>query len=97
MNRYYLKALGTICYDKTGLTYPEQLTVDLEKIAKLAGASEIHWEQQFGFSNLPEVLCFGFFTDRDSFDRLSMFTDLMHPFGLMVKDHWSWESKNEPW
>jgi hypothetical protein len=93
MNRFYVKALGTICYDATGLTYPEELRIDLVKLAKLSDASEIHWENQFGWADQPQVLCMGFFTAYDA----EFYNNFVKPLGLMLKEHWDWEDRNQPW
>lgn len=96
MNRYYLHAMGSICYDNTGITFPEQLDFNLTQLAKLAGASEVHWERQFGWNNQPEVLCFGYFVTDDQQIYLSMLQTIVRPMGLLIKDHWNYEDKNLP-
>lgn len=97
MNRYYLKAGGSVCYDDSGITYPVSFNIDLETLLKLSGASEIKWMNQFGWDNQPEVLCFGFFVTDEEHARMSMLADIVNHMGLYIRDHWDYENKNLPW
>lgn len=97
MNRYYIKATGSTCYDKSGLTYPNKLTIDLEQLVKLGDASEVHWEPHLNLDNLPEVLCFGYWVTEDQYDTMTMVSDIIYPMGLIIASHWDHVDQNEPW
>ena len=56
--RYYIKATGSTCYDRTGITFPEKKELDLEGIVKNHGGYNLRWESQFGWTNQPDVLTF---------------------------------------
>ena len=56
MKKYYVKATSSVCYDKTGITFPEKVSVNFDKLLK--DAENIQWENQFGWDNQPEVITF---------------------------------------
>ena len=58
MKRYYLKALGSVCYSDFGITYPQKLAVNLKELLKLSGAKNIRWGKQYGWNNQPKVISF---------------------------------------
>ena len=47
----YLKALGSTCYDRSGITWPEKVAIDWLALFEV---DEIVWEQNR--SNQPEVI-----------------------------------------
>ena len=56
MTKYYIKATGSVCYDKTGITFPEKVSVDFDSLLK--NAENVQWENYHGWDNLPEVVTF---------------------------------------
>jgi len=56
--RFYLYATGSTCYDKSGITFPVKRVLALEALVIACGGTNVKWENQFEWSNLPEVLCF---------------------------------------
>lgn len=57
--RYYISASSSTCYDKSGITYPYVLAIDLAKLVKsIASKPATRWAKQFGWYNQPQVLCF---------------------------------------
>ena len=59
MKRYYLKAIGSCCYNKQGVTSPPSIEYfPIERIAKVFFGKNHSWCRQFGWSNQPQVLCF---------------------------------------
>lgn len=56
MERYFLYAMGSTCYDKTGITYPQTESLDLVQMIKDGGGKNIRWAKQFGYNNLPKVI-----------------------------------------
>jgi hypothetical protein len=58
MKRYYIKALSCVCYDKTGITFPDKYELDLTTALKTCNCKNIRWAKQFGWKNQPRVLCF---------------------------------------
>ena len=53
---FYIRAYGSVCYDETGITFPSEFPIDWEEVT--AGASDVRWEHQNGWSNQPKVVCF---------------------------------------
>ncbi len=56
--KYYLKALGSVCYNKDGITFPEKHPLDFNSLAKALLPPKYYWQRQFGWTNQPEVLIF---------------------------------------
>lgn len=54
--RYRVYATGSICYDKTGITYPYPVMLNLVELLRNAGAINIFWAQLR--SNQPFELFF---------------------------------------
>ncbi len=82
MKKYYLKATGSVCYEKSGITFPLVINVDYNEILSRYGATNLSWENQYGWSNQPEVLCF--FAEEENIKKLNEEI----PIGLIVVDHW---------
>ena len=55
---YYLRATGSTCYDRTGLTFPNTVPMDFQAILRKHDVVETEWKPEFGWSNQPDVLCF---------------------------------------
>jgi len=75
---YYLKATGSTCYDKTGITFPDSIPANLENIItkaiKDAGSEftfDIYWNRPE--RNLPQVLIVAIF---DPGNRRTHYPDL---------------------
>ena len=56
MKKYYVRATGSTCYDKTGITFPEKVSIDFDSL--LEDTKNVQWENQFGWSNQPKVITF---------------------------------------
>ena len=80
--KYYLKATGSVCYDNSGITFPLIISVDYEEILSRFQISNISWENQYGWSNQPEVLTF--WAEEENVKQLN--TEI--PIGLIVVEHW---------
>ena len=55
---FYLKAIGSTCYDESGITFPNKIKFDLKNLVWGRGAIFIKWGRQFGWANQPKVLSF---------------------------------------
>ena len=51
----YIKALGSTCYDRTGITFPDRKAIDFKQMPGIKGGG---WEYQFGWGNQPMVFTF---------------------------------------
>ena len=80
--KYYIKATGSVCYDKSGITFPLVISVDYVEILSRYQISDIIWENQYGWSNQPEVLCFS--AEEENIKQLNEEI----PVGLLVVEHW---------
>ncbi len=89
-NRFYIKPLGSVCYDDTGLTYPDDLLIDLAKIVKMHEGFNIGWECQWGLDNLPKVIVFDILTTQ-GLDKLN---DFIYSLGLMTVEYWTRERQS---
>ena len=78
---YYLKATGSTCYNKTGITFPICIVIDLVKLLKSYGVTNIEWRRQFDWSNQPEVLTF-------NIEYSKKLSSDVYNFGLLVSDIW---------
>lgn len=58
MKKYYLKAIGSTCYDETGITFPNKIEYDLRLAVWQRGALYVKWGRQFGWANQPKVVTF---------------------------------------
>jgi len=86
--RYYLKATGSTCYDSSGVTFPVVAAVDFEDILTSAGATNLEWINQFGWSNQPAVLCFSLDNPSKTFlDMIQLVIDSYH-VGIVVAIIW---------
>lgn len=56
--KYYLKALGSVCYDREGITFPLHYAVQFDNMARAFFGNKFAWQTQFGWTNQPEVLTF---------------------------------------
>jgi len=86
--RYYLKATGSTCYNSSGVTFPIDVAIDFEHIVASAGATDLEWANQFGWSNQPEVLCFSL--DNPSKAILNMIELVIATYrvGILVTTIW---------
>ena len=94
--KYYIKATGSTCYDKTGITYPENKTIDLETLVNSHGGFNCVWQNQFGWSNQPQVLTFEM--DDNSLDyqglkeqaslKIQNIENEIYRLGLLICLHW---------
>ena len=81
MTKYYIKATGSVCYDKTGITFPEKIVIDFDSLLK--NVENVQWENYHGWDNLPEVVTF-----YGSVGLVAML-DMALPNGLLVSEHWA--------
>lgn len=90
MTRMYLHATGSTCYDRSGITHPVRIGMDLEAILKsLCGVSKTSWESQYGWVNQPVVLSFDTTEgSRRNLDKLDYFLMML---GLLVAAHWGYD------
>lgn len=59
MRRYYMKALGSVCYDKIGITYPDEHKINFRNLlSKIIHKPKIKWVNQFNWNTQPQVLTF---------------------------------------
>ncbi len=89
-NRFYIKPLGSVCYDDTGLTYPEDLLIDLTKVVKMCEGFNIKWECQFNWDNQPKVIVFDILTT----EGLDKINDFIYSLGLMTVEYWTRERQS---
>lgn len=83
---YYIKAMGSVCYDRTGVTFPYRGGEFLSCNWMLdMGATSAWWERQFGWNNQPEVLCF-----KGANVNMDALEDAL-PMGLIVSTYWEGE------
>ena len=80
--KYYLKATGSVCYDKNGITFPLIIKVDYGEILSRYKITDLTWENQFGWNNQPEVLTF--WAEEENIKKLNEEI----PIGLIVVKHW---------
>ena len=83
MKKYYLKGTGSVCYDKSGITFPLIIKVDYAEILSRFQISDFTWEDQYGWSNQPEVLTF--LAKEENIKKLNEEI----PIGLIVVEHWN--------
>ena len=83
MKKYYLKATCSVCYDKTGITFPLIINVDYGEILSRYGTTDLTWENQYGWSNQPKVLTF--LAEEENIKKLNEEI----PIGLIVVEHWN--------
>lgn len=81
LKRYYVKATGSVCYDRSGITFPDTETVNFNSL--LSGLSTPKWENQFDWSNQPAVLSFS------AEEKEAREINRILPVGLIVVSHWS--------
>lgn len=94
--RFYLSAKGSVCYDRTGITWPEKKPVDLEELVHKLGGTDLKWERENGWGNQPEVLSFTLRGIKNQFDRRKeVFDRPFYPYGLLVSFHWKYFTYNE--
>ena len=56
--RYYFHAIGSACYDATGLTYPEKISCPFATLPGEFGAKNVDWIYFQGLKNVPKVVAF---------------------------------------
>jgi len=54
----YIRAIGSTCYNETGLTWPTTEQVDWDELLRGLKNPEPRWECEFGWGNQPPVLVF---------------------------------------
>jgi hypothetical protein len=83
--KYYLKAGGSICYDKDGITFPTKQAIPFDKLANIFFGDRSGWQRQFNWENQPEVLIF-----QASETKAVMFQQVVNalsiPCGFIVKE-----------
>lgn len=87
MPRYYLRASGSNCYDKTGVTFPTHQPMNIEDIIKsVCEKPNLRWANQFGWSNQPKVLTF------NATEQEVKGLDEVFPYAtVLVTPHWNEE------
>ena len=83
MKKYYLKAICSVCYGKSGITFPLIISVDYEEVLSRYKISDLTWENQYGWSNQPEVLTFS-----AEEENIKLLNEEL-PIGLIVVEHWN--------
>lgn len=58
IERFYIRASGSVCYDRTGITFPAPSAIDFVALLKKNGVKNYSWCRENGWSNQPRVLCF---------------------------------------
>ncbi len=93
--RMYLKAMGSQYYDRTGVTFPGKISIDLEQIIRgVAEDYSVEWERQFEWSNQPEVLCFDVEAGGWSEAKIDEFRPFLNWLYLMPTEHWMYEMQD---
>ena len=82
MKRYYIKATGSVCYDEKGITFPENIAVNFKGILSSICSPKVKWENQFSWTNQPEVLSFS------AKEKEAREINNKLPIGLIVVEHW---------
>jgi hypothetical protein len=79
-----LHAFGSVCYDETGVTFPDKVPIDWASKLQMAGITRWEWRNELGQSNLPAVLCF------QATDQQAKALDGLFPYslGLIVRTIW---------
>lgn len=57
MKKFYLHAIGSACYDKTGITFPIKDEINLVKFLQDCGVKITSW-RAYPYRNCPRVLSF---------------------------------------
>ena len=81
--RWYIRSMGSTCYDKAGVTSPHPFALDLPALLTANDCTVGAWEDQFGWSNQPAVLTFH--AAKSDADKVSA---LLYDKGLIVISHW---------
>ena len=58
IKRYFIKNIGTVCYDEQGITFPGRIPIKLYDLMSNLRFAQPLWECQYGWSNQPRVLSF---------------------------------------
>lgn len=90
MDRYYIKALDSSGYDRTGITFPEHIPLNLRELVKscVENRRRVTWSKQFGWYCQPEVLCF--YAEQHETRKID---ELLYPYHLITIPHWKEDSK----
>jgi len=80
--QYYLKATGSVTYDRSGITFPLIISIDFDELLNKCDATDIKWEEQYGWSNQPEVLTF--WAEEVNIKQINK----VLPVGLIGVEHW---------
>lgn len=80
---WFVKAMGSFTYDKSGITYPGHVPVNWNHILRNVGGKR--WANQFGWSNQPKVLVF-----EGTNDQAKQVGDEL-PDGLLAILHWKYD------
>ena len=86
MKKYYLKATSSTCYDKTGITFPEHISIPIENLADIFFGRAWDWRRQFGWNNQPEVLIFS--TDEEKAQLFHIVINRFYKGFVVVERDW---------
>ena len=80
---YYLKATGSVCYNRLGVTFPEAKSIPIDDIAQIFFGRNFGWQKQFSWETQPEVLVF-----KTTRERARIFQTVMNNFyvGFVVSE-----------
>ena len=90
MTQMYLKSASAVGYDKKGITAPVPVKMNLQNILEYFAATDVHWENEFGFHTHPQVLVFD--TSDLVHSEIREMESFFRELGLLVLDMWGPEN-----